>query len=926
MIRSFIALALALGSLLAQQADFVNFEAPAVHPVRLSPSGLRLFTVDPDNHHLDVWSLADPSHPVLVTRIQVGLGPVSVTPRTDDEVWVVCWLSDSVSVVSVSEGREVATLRVKDEPSDIVFASGRAFVAATASDSIVVFDATTRMQIGTVALSAKDPRSLAVDPTGSRIYAVSCRSGNRTTVLPAAQAPPPPLPTNVGLPAAPAQGLVVLAGDPAYPQITWVIPDDDVFEISASALTVTRTAKSVGTINTNIAVHPVTGELFVVNTEARNRTRFEPQLRGHAIDSRVTRIVMSASPTVTATDLNPSVSYATLPDPSSLAVSLAEPTDIVIDAALGRLFVAAFATDRIGVTDLAGNVLARIEMGAAVGSTVNSRDKRGPRGLALHPIAQRLYVANTLSRSLSVVDTATLAILDEVPWGGIDPMPPAMRAGRKFFYDAKLSGNGTMSCASCHVDGELDGLAWDLGDPGGSMIPIPPNLATFGSPQHPMKGPMTTQTMRGLGTGIAVGDPLHWRGDRLSVTAFNVAFSALMGGSQLPPADLADFTAFVSNIAFPPNPNQLLNRNFSTLPLGASASAGKVAFQSQTFTTGGVSRTCVTCHVNPDGGAALIVPGLALGNIQAYNPPQLRNLYRRTGFNALTGSQRTGAGFSFDGTTPGLTAFLNLSFFASYPSALKDDLVAFLMAFDTGTSPIVGYRVTVDATTAGLSTTAADLSTMIARASALDADLIASTRVNGVPIDWLYNVVLGQWMPDQSAIPALSTSAFLAQALSGALSGIVTGVAWGAGHRMALDSNRDSILDGDAMPNSYSTGTLGINGIPTLIANGEAFVGNARFGVAGFRAPAAAEGYLVVGSGSAAIPILGITLLVDAFTQAPVLIPIVADSLGGFVASVPVPAMPQLIGLTAFTQAVWADPSVTFGVSSSAGLRVTVIP
>src|SRR5262249_61613092 len=40
-----------------------------------------------------------------------------------------------------------------------------------------------------------------------------------------------------------------------------------------------------------------------------------------------------------------------------------------------------------------------------------------------------------------------------------------------------------------------------------------------------MKGPMTTQTLRGL----KALEPFHWRGDRQNFNAFNRAFVAFMG-------------------------------------------------------------------------------------------------------------------------------------------------------------------------------------------------------------------------------------------------------------------------------------------------------------------------------------------------------------------------------------------------------------
>src|SRR4029077_5954683 len=112
--------------------------------------------------------------------------------------------------------------------------------------------------------------------------------------------------------------------------------------------------------------------------------------------------------------------------------------------------------------------------------------------------AQRLYVLNRLANSLSVIDTAANTVLKEIPVGSFDPTPTVIRQGRGFLYDAKLSGNGTMACAACHIDAEMDLLAWDLGDPGGDLQTnktVNPLLGgtTNTSIFHPMKGPMTTQ-------------------------------------------------------------------------------------------------------------------------------------------------------------------------------------------------------------------------------------------------------------------------------------------------------------------------------------------------------------------------------------------------------------------------------------------------
>src|SRR5690606_5540430 len=51
------------------------------------------------------------------------------------------------------------------------------------------------------------------------------------------------------------------------------------------------------------------------------------------------------------------------------------------------------------------------------------------------------------------------------------PEPSAIFEGRPFLYDASISSdNGIASCSACHVYGDFDKLAWDLGNPLGEVI------------------------------------------------------------------------------------------------------------------------------------------------------------------------------------------------------------------------------------------------------------------------------------------------------------------------------------------------------------------------------------------------------------------------------------------------------------------------
>jgi YVTN family beta-propeller protein len=779
----------------ATLGSFVNFEGAQTNPVRISADGTRLFVVNTPDARLAVYSLANPASPQLITEIPVGIEPVSVTPRTSDEVWVVNQVSDSISVVSVSQRIVTDTIYVEDEPADVVFAGSpqRAYVSVSRFNQVQVFDVSTHARVATIALTGSNPRALATSADGSRVYAALALAGNRTTIIPAANAPAPPPPTNPSLPPAPQQGIIVDATDPSWTSVVrYTMPDNDVAEISTSTNTVSRYFSGVGTTNLGIAVRPGTGEIYVANTEARNRVRFEPTLRGHIVDNRVTRVGTAGQ--VTAFDLNPGINYSVLPNTTALSTALAQPAGLVFEPGGAAYWVAAFGTDRVARVDAAtGSVLARVEIGNATGATADPRNKRGPRGVSIHPTAGYLYVANRLSNTLSVVSTATRSVVAEGGIGAYDPTPAVIKSGRGFLYDAKLSGNGTAACAACHIDAEADLLSWDLGDPGGAMQTVP--TGTGGTVTlHPMKGPMTTQTLRGL-NGFA---PFHWRGDRADFLAFNPAFAGLMGGSQLSTADMAAFRDFVNTVVFPGgNPHRGINNSLPASLNGGNPSAGLNSYQNEFF-TGTV--TCNSCHALASAGTnRVIFPGSVLQEPQAMKVPQLRNLYTKVGFNKNVGAQSVlGYGFTHDGAVANLFEFLSAPVFGSFANdtTRKNNIAAFLLCFDTGIHPAVGYSRTVTAASVGTAVVTNELDLLESLAAAGTIDFIAKGTVNGQVHGLLYQPATNNYATDQSGLGPFTRSQ---------LGSFVTAgdrLTWmavprGAGRRMGIDRDQNGVLDGN---------------------------------------------------------------------------------------------------------------------------------
>ena len=92
--------------------SYVNFEGKQTRPICLSPDGTRLFAVNTPDARLSVFDVTHPLSPFLIAEIPVGVEPVSVNARDNNEVWVVNEVSDSVSIISVSNRIVVDTLYV----------------------------------------------------------------------------------------------------------------------------------------------------------------------------------------------------------------------------------------------------------------------------------------------------------------------------------------------------------------------------------------------------------------------------------------------------------------------------------------------------------------------------------------------------------------------------------------------------------------------------------------------------------------------------------------------------------------------------------------------------------------------------------------------------------------------------------------------
>ncbi len=878
---------------------FTAFESGQVRPLVLSPDGSKLFVVNTPDNRLEIYDTCAGGleH---VASVPVGLEPVAVAARSNSEVWVVNHLSDSVSVVSVSENSAHVrrTLLVGDEPRDIVFAGAgksRAFITAAhrgqnapfdpqlntpgiGRADVWVFDAGNLgsglggAPLTIVNLFSDTPRALAASADGSKVYAAAFASGNRTAIVALGQVPdggeavggvPLPNVSHAGIPE-PDMSLIVKFNGQHWvdetgkwwdDNIKFNLPDRDVFVINASSSTPALVPgaggsfSGVGTILFNMIVNPVNGKVYVSNTEARNEVRFEglgefaeTTVRGHAVDNRITVLDAQGSH---PRDLNKHIDrdapFEPVPNNTG-ELSVAQPVGMAISPNGATLYVAALGNDKVALYDT-GELEADTFYPDAIDQIAVSGG--GPTGVALDHARGRLYVLTRFDNGISIIDTDAREETHHLTMH--NPEPASLVAGRRFLYDAALtSSNGDQSCASCHAFGDKDELAWDLGDPDGDVVE-PPDImrAFFGIGQttlHPMKGPMTTQSLRGL----ANHGPMHWRGDRngqgqganvqpdggafseqAGFKAFNGAFVGLLGRDEsLTAAQMQAFTDFQLQVTYPPNPIRKLDGS-----LTARQQAGKDFFNNNLSFALGELFTCEGCHdTNPQANAQFgvefpgffgtdgrVVPGEFS---QTFKIPHLRNAYTKVGtfgfgdndffFNSPglphydathQGDQIRGFGFTHDGSKDTPMRFFNA--FVATPATpngfttfdMQKKVAEFIYAFDSNLKPIVGQQVTLTASNAATAGPRIDL--LRQRANLGECELIAKAQVAGIELGVYYTG--GSYTTSIAQAPSISDAQVRQFVQQSGKPVTYTCVPPGSGFRLGVDRDGDGYRDGNEL-------------------------------------------------------------------------------------------------------------------------------
>jgi YVTN family beta-propeller protein len=455
----------------------------------------------------------------VVAEFAAGEGPTGVAISPDGgTVYVANRVADTLSVIDTATGNTRQSVPLANQPYDVlVTADGTICVACVGKDEVVQLIDPQSLAVTKSIVVDRNPRHLALTGDGKRLL-VTCDDYDTTRWL----------------------NVVDLAAG----NVTRRVP-----------LEMTSTLRGVAEVRPGVALvahlkpnpfAPLTQvQQGWVNTNAISFVYFDREPPQHVtlLLDEFTRYY--ANPYDVALSPNGKFAY--------LACGGADQVLVVdLDQALAlieRTPVEQRGQLRAKLSLSPAFVVGRIPVGA------------NPYGLAMSADGQRVFVANHLGNSVSVVDSATKSVSATIDVGGPAELTQ-LRRGEILFHSAAICFQGQFTCASCHPDGHTTGLSWDLEDDG---LGNPKNIRSF--------------------LGVKGTGPFRWQGEAPTIGADECGptVSGAMRGPTLSESDLAALTAFVTELPLMPNPYRGPQGEIS-----AAAERGKLIFEED--------ERCTQCH------------------------------------------------------------------------------------------------------------------------------------------------------------------------------------------------------------------------------------------------------------------------------------------------------------------------------------------
>jgi YVTN family beta-propeller protein len=528
------------------------------------------------------------------------------------ELWVACEVSSTVVIVDTARARKIAEVPVGGQPTAVCFTPDgkRAFVSNRLDDSVSVLEVATRKVVATLEVG-NQPHGVLADRQGKYLYVLNTSIDNISVFdlatlkevkrLAASRSP-------WSLAQSP-DGRSILVSH----ALSRFVPDrtpsmSEVTVIDAQRATVEdRLVVPGANLLQGVAWHP-SGEFALVTLlRTKNLVPMTRINRGWTITNGLG--ILWRDGTVDQVLLDQNDLYC--PDP----------TDICITPDGKYALVTSSSSDHVAVVDL-DKLIAMLKaatprqreriipnhLGKSAEFIIKHiRTDNSPHGIVCSADGATAYVASTLDDVVTVIDLNKLETVGRIELGASKDLTQRRR-GEKLFNSANITFRRQFSCHTCHPDGHVDGLAYDIEDDGIGM------------------GPLDNRSLRGINDTA----PFKWSGINPSLKRQCGARLAVFITRLAPfdPAQLDDLHTYLCTIPRPPNRYRKLGA-----PLNEAQRRGKAIYE-RTRTNDGraipVNNRCVTCHCPPlltDGKVHDVGTRFAYDTEGKFDTPHLQNIY-----------------------------------------------------------------------------------------------------------------------------------------------------------------------------------------------------------------------------------------------------------------------------------------------------------
>jgi YVTN family beta-propeller protein len=526
-----------------------NLPSTSSHMLALSPDGSTLCIVNPDSDSLTLINAETLS---VLSEIPVGDDPHAVAVK-DNLAFVTNHGSDSITIIDIQSQSKISEIEVGDRPVGAAISPDGRFLAISEMGQDTIRFLSTQTYKTLVSYPVDDrPYGISYTPDGSSLL-VSHLLGGEITRLAVK-------PFTIYLPE-------ISRNTPSSDNRPSQLSDH--LDLNNSAQSpLSGLARSISTWP-NVAPAPA-----VIVNDAGNRA-YLPQTmaNGQGLNNQFDSTVFPKVSVVNLeTNSHQTSEHIPLPE-------VDRPVGLPWDAALTKngaeLWVVNAASNDISVIDISDPQFPT--------RTANINVSDNPRGIVFNQDGSTAFVYNSLAGTVSVVDTQSYIVTNEITTTSI-PLPPILLTGKKLFHSSEredLAQAAWISCNTCHVEGEQDGRTW---------------LIQFLGQVPPGEQPLIRRNTTSL-LGMIETYPLRWSAewDESADSEFSIRFeqfgTGLIAGDMHPTlgtpnqgrsTDLDSLAAFIDSLSVPDRSQEL----------SPAEQRGAILFASPTT-------ECNNCHPPP---------------------------------------------------------------------------------------------------------------------------------------------------------------------------------------------------------------------------------------------------------------------------------------------------------------------------------------